>query len=88
MESLALLATLIVSPAFFGGPLALATTFWRPNRISRGRRLFVYLLGSLSVLAGIYLVFGQISSGARNIGIFGIICGLLAFWRIRKYSKR
>ena len=87
MESLALLSTLIVSPAFLGGPLALASTFWKPDQVSNVRKSFVYLLGSLSMLFGIYLVFGQISSGARNIGILGIVCGLLAIWRIRNHSK-
>lgn len=87
MESLALAVTIIVSPAIFGGPIALLVTLWKPANMSTFRRVFVYLFGSLSAAVGIFLITENVSPGARNIGILGIATGLFAIWRVRKYSK-
>ena len=87
MESLALAVAIIVSPAMFGGPIALLVTLWKPENMSKFRRVFVYLFGSLSTAIGIFLITENVSSGARNVGILGIATGLVALWRVRKYSK-
>ena len=87
MESLALAVAIIVSPAMFGGPIALLVTLWKPANMSKFRRVFVYLFGSLSAAIGIFLVTENVSSGARNVGIVGITTGLFSIWRVRKYSK-
>lgn len=84
MESLALLATIIVAPAMFGGPIALLLTFWRISNISRIREIAIYLLASTSCLVGATLIFRDISPGARNIGIIGILTGVIAIWRLAR----
>ena len=88
MESLALAAAIIVSPAMFGGPIALLVTLWKPSSMSRYRRVFVYIFGSLSAAIGIFLIAENISSGARNVGILGITTGLFAIWRVRKLTSQ
>lgn len=88
MESLALTAAIIVSPAMFGGPIALLVTLWKPASMSKFRRVFVYIFGSLSAAIGIFLIVENISPGARNVGIIGITTGLFAIWRVRKFALR
>jgi ABC-type transport system involved in cytochrome c biogenesis permease subunit len=85
MESLALAAAIIVSPAMFGGPLALLISLWKPRSISKFRRFFIYLLSAFSTLIGLFLIVENISTGARNVGILGITTGVTAIWRVRKY---
>jgi hypothetical protein len=87
MESLALAVAIIVSPALFGGPIALLVTLWKPANMSKFRKVFVYLFGSLSIAIGIFLIAENVSPGARNVGIVGIATGLFAIWRVRKYSR-
>ena len=41
MESLALLVSIIVFPAMFGGPIALLLSLYRPASMSRFRRMFI-----------------------------------------------
>lgn len=83
MESLALVVTIIISPAFFGGPIALAMTFWKPDQASKGRLVVTRVIAALSVAVGIYLVAEGISRGATNIGLLGILTGVAALWRMR-----
>ena len=87
MESLALVVAIIVAPAMFGGPIALLVTLWNPTKMSRFRKIFVYILASLSLLVGCFLIFENVSSGARNVGIFGIATGLFSIWRVRKLAS-
>ena len=87
MESLVLAVTIIVAPAMFGGPLSLLISFWKPSNMSKFRRVFIYSLSSISTLVGLFLIFENISSGARNVGILGIATGVSAIWRVRKYSR-
>ncbi len=83
MESLALLVTILVSPAMFGGPLAFFLTLWRREQISNFRRAATYLLASLSLLSGGMLIFQNVSRGALLIGINGLVFGVLAILRLR-----
>ena len=83
MESLALLVTILVSPAIFGGPLAFLLTLWRRERISNFRRAAIYLLASLSLLSGGMLIFQNVSRGALLIGVNGFAFGFLAILRLR-----
>jgi hypothetical protein len=85
MESLALLVTILVSPAFFGGPIAFLLTFWRREQISTFRRTAIYLLSTLSLLSGGMLIFQNVSRGALLIGINGLVFGFLAILRIRNH---
>ena len=86
MESLALMVAVIVAPAMFGGPIALALSLWRLERISPLRRIVILVLSIASALIGIYLCIGGISRGAIFIGLMGIGSGAAALWRIFKLA--
>lgn len=88
MESLALAVAIIVAPAMFGGPIALLVTLWNPSNISQFRKIFVYTLSSLSLIVGCFLIFENVSPGARNVGVLGIATGLFSIWRVRKFASR
>lgn len=88
MESLALLVTLIVLPAMFGGPIVLLLSFWKPVQISRIRKSFIIGIAAPSALVGIFLVAGRISRGATIIGLIGLISGLIAIWRVTLRQSR
>ncbi len=83
MESLALLAVLIISPAMFGGPFALLLTCFRTKNISKTRRGIIYMLSMFSLITGLFLILDNISSGATFIGFIGIASSGLAVFRIR-----
>ena len=83
MESLALLASIIVLPAMFGGPLALLLTFWRKRDIGKSRKLLVRIMAILGLATGIFLLIGDISRGATIIGVIGVSTSALALWRTR-----
>ena len=84
MESLVIAVVIITSPAMYGGPLALALTFWRSNRIGPKRRFFVHTLSFLAALSGVFLVIQNISRGATIIGLVGLITALSSVIRLRK----
>jgi hypothetical protein len=88
MESLALAVAIIVAPAMFGGPIALLVTLWNPSNMSQFRKIFVYTLSSLSLIVGCFLIFENVSPGARNVGVLGIATGLFSIWRVRKFASR
>jgi hypothetical protein len=81
VESLALLATLIVLPSMFGGPISLLLTLWRFDSISLARRVVAIAVATLSMVVGLFLATGGISRGATLIGLSGITTGALAIWR-------
>ena len=84
MESLALAVIIITSPAMYGGPLALALTFWRANQISKLRRIFIILLSLLSFFSGSFLLIENISRGATIIGLLGVVSSGMTIYRLRK----
>ena len=83
MESLALLAVLIISPAMFGGPFALLLTCFRTKNISKTRRGIIYMLSMFSLITGLFLILDNISRGATFTGFIGIASSGLAVFRIR-----
>lgn len=83
MESLALAVIIITSPAMYGGPFALALTFWRANQMSRIRFVFIFVLSVLSFLSGSFLLIEHISRGATIIGIIGLSSSIAAIYRLR-----
>ncbi|MEY3710999.1 MAG: hypothetical protein RLZZ99_820 [Actinomycetota bacterium] len=87
MESLALLVAIIVTPAMFGGPVAFALTLFSKSKISKLRRNSIYILGSLSTLVGTYLLISLVSRGTTLIGVLGIVSGVLAIRRTRKFTR-
>jgi hypothetical protein len=89
MESLALLAALIISLTVIGGPLSVALTFL-PQRLLPlvVIKLFAFLIALIAIIIGVMLIVNVDSIGARLMGSFGAICGFFAIYRvIRKISK-
>ena len=83
MESLALAVAIIVSPAMYGGPLALLLTIWRRNNISRFRLYSIRILSILALLSGSFLVIENVSRGGLLIGSLGVSTSILALWRTK-----
>jgi len=87
MESLALMVAIIVSPAMYGGPLALMLTFWRSASISKSRRIVITVLSILASASGALLLIQGVSRGATIIGLTGLITSGFAMWRLRKLGR-
>ncbi|MFM8205118.1 MAG: hypothetical protein ACKN8W_02050 [Actinomycetales bacterium] len=85
MESLALLVTILISPAMFGGPLAFLLTLWRREKISSLRRILIYSLSTLSLFSGALLVYQNVSKGGLIVGLIGISSAVFALFRVRSH---
>ncbi len=85
MESLALLATLIISLTVLGGPISLALTFL-PQRLLPLAviKILASLIAVIAVFFGISLIVSVNSIGARIMGSFGVITAATAIYRIIK----
>ena len=85
MESLALLATLIISLTVLGGPIALALTFL-PKRLFPIAviKILASLIAVIAIFFGISLIVSVNSIGARIMGSFGVITAATAIYRIIK----
>ncbi len=85
MESLALLATLIISLTVLGGPISLALTFL-PQRLLPlvVIKILAGLIAVIAVFFGISLIVSVNSIGARIMGSFGVITAATAIYRIIK----
>ncbi len=87
MESLALLVSIIVFPAMFGGPIALLLSLYRPTGMSSFRRIFIIIFAILSSIVGIFLLVENVSRGANIIGALGLSTGLGSLWQLKKNGK-
>ncbi|MFM8752953.1 MAG: hypothetical protein ACKOEB_07155 [Actinomycetota bacterium] len=87
MESLALMVAIIVSPAMYGGPLALILTFWRPTVISKSRRIVITVLSIMASASGALLLIQGVSRGGTIIGLIGLIASCAAMWRLRNLTR-
>ncbi len=85
MESLALLATLIISLTVLGGPISLALTFL-PQRLLPLAviKTLASLIAVIAIFFGISLIVSVNSIGARIMGSFGVITAATAIYRIIK----
>ena len=85
MESLALLASLIISLTALGGPISLALTYL-PQRLLPLAviKILSFLIAMIAIFIGVFLVINVNSIGARVIGVFGIITALIAIYRVIK----
>ena len=83
MESLALLATLIISLTVLGGPISLALTFL-PQRLLPLPliKILASLIALIAIFFGISLIVSVNSIGARIMGSFGVITAASAIYRI------
>ena len=85
MESLALLASLIVSLTALGGPISLALTYL-PQRLLPLAviKILSFLIALIAIFIGVFLVINVNSIGARVIGLFGISTAIIAIYRVIK----
>ena len=85
MESLALLASLIVSLTALGGPISLALTYL-PQRLLPLAviKIFAFLIALIAIFIGVFLLINVNSIGARVIGVFGITTAVVAIYRVIK----
>ncbi len=85
MESLALLATLIISLTVLGGPISLALTFLPQRLLPLALiKILASLIAVIAVFFGISLIVSVNSIGARIMGSFGVITAATAIYRIIK----
>ena len=85
MESLALLASLIVSLTALGGPISLALTYL-PQRLLPLAviKIVTFLIAMIAIFIGVFLLINVNSIGARVIGVFGITTAVVAIYRVIK----
>ena len=85
MESLALLASLIVSLTALGGPISLALTYL-PQRLLPLAviKIVAFLMAMIAIFIGVFLLINVNSIGARVIGVFGITTAVVAIYRVIK----
>ena len=85
MESLALLASLIISLTALGGPISLALTYL-PQRLLPLAviKILSFLIAMIAIFIGVFLVINVNSIGARIIGVFGVTTAIIAIYRVIK----
>ena len=83
MESLALLATVIISLTVLGGPISLAITFL-PQRLLPLAviKIWAFVFALVAILVGIMLIVNVNSIGAVITGLIGITTALFAIYRV------
>uniref|UniRef100_UPI00404A7824 phosphatase n=1 Tax=Candidatus Nanopelagicus sp. TaxID=2518620 RepID=UPI00404A7824 len=83
MESLALLASVIISLTALGGPISLALTFL-PQRLLPLAviKILAFLIAVIAIFIGVFLMINVNSIGARVVGSFGVITASIAIYRI------
>ena len=80
MESLALIAALIVLTTLAVGPIAVGFSFIKAKLWSR---ILTFIFAILAIFAGAWLFSLPIGSGARFMGLFSFSCGVWAIYRRR-----
>jgi hypothetical protein len=83
MESLALLASVIISLTALGGPISLALTFL-PQRLLPLAviKILAFLIAVVAIFIGVFLMINVNSIGARVVGSFGVMTASIAIYRI------
>ena len=83
MESLALLASVIVSLTALGGPISLALTFL-PQRLLPLAviKILAFLIAVIAIFIGVFIMINVNSIGARVVGSFGVMTASIAIYRI------
>ena len=85
MESLAILAVLLISLTVLGGPISLLLTFI-PQRLLPLAviKILAFVFASVAILVGIMLVINVNSIGAMIMGVIGIATAVFAIYRVIK----
>jgi len=85
LESLAILAVLLISLTVLGGPISLLLTFI-PQRLLPLAviKIWAFVFASVAILVGIMLMINVNSIGAMIMGIIGITTAVFAIYRVIK----
>jgi hypothetical protein len=85
LESLAILAVLLISLTVLGGPISLLLTFI-PQRLLPLAviKILAFVFASVAILVGIMLVINVNSIGAMIMGVIGIATAVFAIYRVIK----
>jgi hypothetical protein len=85
MESLALLATVIISLTALGGPISLLLTFV-PQRLLPLAviKIWAFAFAAIAILVGVMLIINVNSIGAFITGLIGITTAVFAIYRVIK----
>ena len=85
MESLALLATMIISLTVLGGPISLLLTFI-PQRLLPLAviKILAFAFAAIAIFVGIMLIINVNSIGAFITGLIGITTAVFAIYRVIK----
>ena len=85
MESLALLATVIISLTVLGGPISLLLTFIPQQLLPLAViKILAFVFASVAILVGIMLMINVNSIGAMIMGVIGITTAVFAIYRVIK----
>ena len=85
MESLAILAVLLIALTVLGGPISLLLTFI-PQRLLPLAviKIWAFVFASVAILVGIMLIINVNSIGAMIMGLIGITTAVFAIYRVIK----
>ena len=85
MESLAILAVLLIALTVLGGPISLLLTFI-PQRLLPLAviKILAFVFALVAILVGIMLIINVNSIGAMIMGIIGIATAVFAIYRVIK----
>ena len=83
MESLALLASLIILVIYFSGLIAFGLS-WLRNRVGR---ILTLIFGSISILTGSWLAITLINGNGLMLGGIPVLLGVLSIWNTLRVTK-
>jgi len=85
LESLAILAVLLIALTVLGGPISLLLTFI-PQRLLPLAviKIWAFVFASVAILVGIMLIINVNSIGAMIMGVIGIATAVFAIYRVIK----
>ena len=85
MESLAILAVLLISLTVLGGPISLLLTYI-PQRLLPLAviKIWAFIFAAVAILVGIMLIINVKSIGAMIMGVLGITTAVFATYRVIK----
>ena len=83
MESLAILAVLLISLTVLGGPISLLLTYI-PQRLLPLAviKIWAFVFALVAILVGIMLMINVNSIGAMIMGVIGITTAVFAIYRV------
>ena len=85
MESLALLAILLISLTVLGGPISLLLTFIPQRLLPLAMiKIWAFLFAAIAIFVGIMLIVNVNSIGAFITGLIGITTAVFAIYRVIK----